>query len=109
MEQGTALTALQYLSPRARAALWAAEIKTLERAVELSDDDLLALPGMGAESVKRLRAWQNGQAEVAGPGAKDREEFRQGVYRDFLLGGKTPAEAKAATEEAVAVYYGEGG
>lgn len=108
MATGTALTALQYLSPRAKAALWAAGIKTLEEAIGRSDDELLALSGMGAESVKRLRAWQNGQAEVAGPGAKDREEFRQNVYRDFLLGGKTPKEAKTATAEAVAEFYGEG-
>lgn len=106
---GTALTALQYLSPRAKAALWAAGIKTLEEAVARSDEELLALPGMGAESIKRLRAWQNGQAEVAGPGAKDREEFRQNLFRDAILGGQSPEEAKAATDKAVAVFYGEGG
>lgn len=106
---GTPFSALQHLSPRAKAAAAHAGIASLEEAVAMSDEELVALPGMGPESVKRLRAWQNGQSEVTGAGAKDREEFRQNVYRDFLMAGRAPAEARAATDEAVAVFYREAG
>jgi hypothetical protein len=106
--EGTPFTALRHLSPRAKAALGHAGIKSLEQAATMTDEELVALPGMGFESVKRLRDWQNGHPEVTVPG-KDREEFRQNVYRDFLMAGRAPAEARAATDEAVAVFYGEAG
>lgn len=104
---GTPLTALQFMSARAKAALWKAGVDTLECAVEMSDEELLALSGMGPSSLTHLRNWQSGLPEKPGVGAKDRGEFRQNVYRDFLLGGMKPEEAKAATDKAVAVFYGE--
>lgn len=46
------------MSVRGRAALRAAGITTMEAACALSDEQLLALDGMGPATVKLLRLWE---------------------------------------------------
>ena len=48
------------LTASARAALEAAELTTLEGALSLTDEELLDINGVGAATVKLLRAAQNG-------------------------------------------------
>lgn len=61
--EGTPIKQLVDMSPRARAALLASGITTIEMAQAMTDDQLLALFGFAKASLDKLRAWRpEGQA-----------------------------------------------
>jgi hypothetical protein len=82
----TPLGTLTKLSPRAVIALRAAGLDTLEAAAAKTDEELLALHGVAAASVQRIRAWQAGEPEaesVSAPAA-DRLSRIWDAYRELV-------------------------
>jgi hypothetical protein len=96
---------LKNLSFKAKNALRAAGITTLEEACGLTDTELLALEGMGKASVARLRDWEEDKPEK--PVDKgERAALRRDLYRDALVSrDMTPEEARKFADLAVEVYF----
>lgn len=101
----TPIDFLKNLSFKAKNALRAAGIGTLEEACALTDVELLGLEGMGKASVARLRDWQEDKPEK--PVDKgERASLRQKVYVDALVSrDMTPDEALKFADLAVEVYF----
>ena len=53
----TPITQIKGLPPKALSALKTANVLTVEQALEMSDEDLLALNGIGAKSIEKIRVF----------------------------------------------------
>jgi hypothetical protein len=100
----TTIDSLKKMSANGRASLKAAGYRSLEEAAKASDQRLLALPGFGDSSLRRLRLWQAGEPQPDGPAVDRKREDRIWELYGRLRVKLEPEEAlKSAVEEVDAV------
>lgn len=109
----TPLSALQFLSLKAKGGFEKAGITTLEAAAALTDEAMLALENVGPGSVARIRDWQAGKPEQSPEkrirvGESEQRARVFELYKVRLAGGMEPDDALAAAEADLAVFNGEG-
>lgn len=104
---GTPHSKLKTLSPRAREALLKANITTLEEAVRLSDAELVALPGLKASSLAKLRAWEADPSDLGGkkPDEVARDARRWELFKIYQARGMDAEPALAAASKALEAFY----
>src|SRR5688500_3836005 len=70
------------ISPSAAAKLGKAGIFAVEQGAAFSDDELLAIDGVGGGTVEKIRAAEAAQSRLAGGSAEDAEPAKSGLSWD---------------------------
>ena len=93
---GTPIASATWMSINSRGGLKDADFRFLEEVIVFSDEELLAIPRVGPDTVERLRRWQRGEEQPppvrAGDDERTEREFI--AYAAHRATGQAPEAAK---------------